>query len=81
MNTVTKFGIDPSSPRGYAALPEIKDYTNLKLEALGLRESRAEDTGVTRLTRPLLQSFREHKHLLSNHLNPVDQRIQTFIDG
>ena len=81
MNTVTKFGIDPSSPRGYAALPEIKDYTNLKLEALGLRESRAEDTGFTRMTRPLLQSFREHKHLLSNHLNPVDQRIQTFIDG
>ena len=63
-------------------------YINLQLAALGqpLFHDNEEDElklcspKFMDLTQGLIKSFREKSRLLSNHLSPVDSRIQTFIN-
>ena len=63
-------------------------YINLQLAALGqpLFYDNEEDElklcnpNFMDLTQGLIKSFREKSRLLSNHLSPVDSRIQSFVN-
>lgn len=63
-------------------------YINLQLASLGLPLYTHETDDSTKLmndrfiglTKGLISSFREKSRLLSDHLSPVDQRIQNYID-
>lgn len=63
-------------------------YINLQLAAIGqplfLNESdntsKLSNERFIQLTEGLIRSFRENSRLLSEHLSPVDTRIQNFID-
>lgn len=67
---------------------EMIQYINLQLAALGLPlyTSEADDNAklsndrFNHLTEGLISSFREKTRLLSDHLSPVDTRIQNFIN-
>ncbi len=67
---------------------DMIQYINLQLAALG-QPMFHDETDTTKklsnnkfieLTEGLISSFREKSRLLSNHLSPVDTRIQNFID-
>jgi hypothetical protein len=54
----------------------------LKLAAMGFQvPSEAADTEALDLGRDLFARYREQSRLLSEHLSPVDRRIQDFLDG
>ncbi|WP_185967758.1 hypothetical protein [Formosa sediminum] len=63
-------------------------YINLQLAALGQpiyhddenAEIAFSNPNFQKLTNGLIKSFREKSRILSDHLSPVDNRIQTFID-
>lgn len=56
-------------------------YINLKLAALGYPYYQDERTAqFLEFATPLLDNFREKSRLLSEHLSPIAQRIQDFID-
>ncbi len=67
---------------------EMIQYINLQLAAIGqpLYVNEADSTTklsnerFIQLTEGLISSFREKSRLLSDHLSPVDTRIQNFID-
>lgn len=67
---------------------EMIQYINLQLAALGLplyvnetdAISKNSDERFKHLTESLISSFREKSRLLSDHLSPVDNRIQNFIN-
>lgn len=67
---------------------EMIQYINLQLAALGQplytneKDDKTKDSNARfiNLTEGLISSFREKSRLLSDHLSPVDQRIQNFID-
>lgn len=67
---------------------EMIEYINLQLAALGQpvfhdteeSENKLADTKFMELTKDLVSSYREKTRLLGQHLCPVDQRIQDFID-
>ncbi|NPA35760.1 MAG: hypothetical protein GXO47_02815 [Chlorobi bacterium] len=67
---------------------DMIQYINLQLAALGQPLFYDDDDAKTKysnakflaLTDDLIKSFREKSRLLSNHLPPVDQRIQKFLD-
>jgi phosphoenolpyruvate carboxykinase (diphosphate) len=57
-------------------------YINLKLAALGYPYYQDERTEqFMEIASPLLDNFREKSRILSEHLSPVAQRIQDFIDA
>nr|MDA3930507.1 hypothetical protein [Prolixibacteraceae bacterium] len=56
-------------------------YINLKLAALGYPYLKDEkSTPFLEIASPLLNTFREQSRLLSNHLSPINKRIQDFIN-
>ncbi|HYG77240.1 MAG TPA: hypothetical protein VEK08_19705 [Planctomycetota bacterium] len=62
---------------------QIIRYINLKLVALGYRApmSRSHDNGeLLEMCFDLVQNYQEKMRLLSEHLCPVDRRIQDFIN-
>ena len=67
---------------------EMIQYINLQLAALGQplynyeadESSKQLNARFISLTEGLISSFREKSRLLSDHLSPVDSRIQNFID-
>lgn len=67
---------------------EMIQYINLQLAALGQplynyesdENSKQLNARFISLTEGLISSFREKSRLLSDHLPPVDRRIQNFID-
>ncbi len=67
---------------------EMIQYINLQLAALGQplfqdetdAHKKLSNTKFLELTEGLISSFREKSRLLSDHLSPVDSRIQDFID-
>lgn len=67
---------------------EMIQYINLQLAALGqpIYTSEADDSiklsndRFNHLTEGLISSFREKTRLLSDHLSPVDTRIQNFLN-
>ena len=67
---------------------EMIQYINLQLAALGQPLFTDNSDAGTKyanarfisLTESLINSFREKSRLLSNHLSPVDMRIQNFLD-
>lgn len=67
---------------------DIIQYINLQLATLGQplfydnadTKSKLSNDHFISLTEDLIQSFKEKTRLLSNHLSPVDTRIQNFID-
>ncbi len=59
---------------------ELINYINLKLSLLGLATvPTSNGADLNRLFSPLIAQYREKERLLANHLNPTDQRIQTFL--
>src|SRR5580698_9328718 len=55
-------------------------YINVKLSLLGIPPVETADTaGLNDIFLTLVAQYREKERLLSNHLCPVDQRIQTFL--
>lgn len=55
-------------------------YINVKLSLLGFPPVQtAETAGINDMVATLVALYREKERLLSNHLCPVDQRIQTFL--
>ncbi len=66
---------------------DMIQYLNLQLAALGQPlyydsddSTKLSNTKFIGLTDSLINSFREKSRLLSDHLSPVDSRIQAFID-
>ncbi len=67
---------------------EMIQYINLQLASIGqpiyINESddfsKLANEKFTHLTKGLISSFREKSRLLSDHLSPVDTRIQNYID-
>ncbi len=62
---------------------EMMQYINLQLAALGqplYNFDSDESSRFISLTEGLISSFREKSRLLSDHLSPVDTRIQNFIN-
>jgi hypothetical protein len=67
---------------------DMIQFINLQLAALGQpiyvddsdAKSKLSNEKFIALTDGLISSFREKQRLLSDHLSPVDQRIQNFID-
>lgn len=61
---------------------KLIQYINLKLAALGYPYFQDERTAqFMEVASPLLDNFREKSRILSEHLSPVAQRIQDFIDS
>lgn len=61
---------------------KLIQYINLKLAALGYPYYQDERTAqFLEFATPLLDNFREKSRILSEHLSPVAQRIQNFIDA
>ncbi|MCG8573203.1 MAG: hypothetical protein MJB14_23970 [Spirochaetes bacterium] len=56
-------------------------YINLKLASLGWPTSNNTDQADLNLAYELIENYKEKNRLLSEHLCPVDQRIQDFLDG
>ena len=67
---------------------EMIQYINLQLAAIGQplyindsdNSSKLSNDKFIHLTEGLISSFREKSRLLSDHLSPVDSRIQNFVD-
>ncbi len=67
---------------------DMIQYINLQLAALGQplfydgtdAKNKLSNAKFLELTEGLISSFREKSRLLSDHLSPVDTRIQNFID-
>ncbi len=67
---------------------DMIQYINLQLAALGQplfhdetdAEKKLSNAKFLNLTEGLISSFREKSRLLTDHLSPVDTRIQNFID-
>ena len=67
---------------------DMIQYINLQLAALGQplfhdnadAKTKYSNARFISLTDDLIKSFKEKTRLLSDHLSPVDQRIQNFLD-
>jgi hypothetical protein len=58
----------------------LADYINVKLRLLGLSPVLSPDQAeLNEVVSSLIAQYREKERLLSNHLCPADQRIQTFL--
>src|SRR5437868_3208826 len=58
----------------------LVDYINVKLRLLGLPPVATENgDGLDEFVSSLIAQFREKERLLSKHLCPADQRIQSFL--
>lgn len=85
--TMKNSKMDTSKP-GKKDRIDMIQYINLQLASLGQPLFKEEINGKHKLasakfmslTEDLINSFKEKKRLLSNHLSPVDTRIQTFLD-
>ena len=54
-------------------------YIQLKLAVMGVMPDSGNE-GILSMASDLIENYQENRRLLSNHLCPVDQRIQTFLD-
>ncbi len=72
------------TPEGKSIQPDharLRQLILLKLAAMGYRlPADGEDEDVMELGRDLFARYREQSRLLSEHLSPVDRRIQDFLD-
>ena len=60
---------------------DFRRYINLKLKAMGLPIYKTkEDCDFLEIAHDLLEDYMERTRLLKDHLSPVDQRIQNFLD-
>jgi phosphoenolpyruvate carboxykinase (diphosphate) len=82
---------DESTYKAKALKKDRKDliqYINLQLASLGQpvfndesdAKNKLSNAKFLSLTEGLISSFRENSRLLTNHLSPVDKRLQAFID-
>jgi phosphoenolpyruvate carboxykinase (diphosphate) len=64
-----------------ASESELIQYIRLKLAACGqLAGTQAGDVDFLEIARPLLRNYHQKSLMLGDHLCPVDQRIQSFLD-
>ncbi len=82
MDIKKSLGINLSSVFSDERKGKLIEYINLKLSALGCPiYGNTEDYPVINLSQAFIANYREQRRLLSNHLAPVDQRIQDFLDS
>ncbi|MGH9739339.1 MAG: hypothetical protein ACRD4X_12260 [Candidatus Acidiferrales bacterium] len=62
------------------AAPELIQYLQLKLAALGEIPPAGTEIPFLELAQPLLRSYHQRERLLSDYLCPADARIQGFLD-
>jgi hypothetical protein len=71
--------------RGKVVIPDRRATIRLlmlKIAAMGVQiPDSTGDEDLLNLARDLFARYREQSRLLSEHLSPVDQRIQNFLDG
>lgn len=76
------FGAGIDSGNNSVNNKKLIQYINLKLAAMGYPYYKDERTAqFLEFAAPLLDNFREKSRILSEHLSPVAQRIQNFIDA
>jgi hypothetical protein len=81
MTTRKTFGAGIDSGKTTVNNKKFIQYINLKLAALGYPYFQDERTAqFMEFASPLLDNFREKSRILSEHLSPIAQRIQNFID-
>ena len=80
--TVQKtFGVGIDTDKNTVNNKKLIQYINLKLAALGYPYFQDEKSAqFLDIASPLLHNYREKSRLLSNHLSPIGNRIQTFIN-
>ena len=72
--------IEPSQTTPAEIDAKLISYINLKLALLGCQPVATNSTSeFTEIASSLIARYREKERLLSNHLSPADQRIQTFL--
>lgn len=75
------FGVGIDSDKNTVNNKKLIQYINLKLASLGYPYYQDEKTDqFLEIAAPLLNNYREKSRLLSTHLSPVGERIQSFID-
>ncbi|MDA3879296.1 MAG: hypothetical protein PF436_02810 [Prolixibacteraceae bacterium] len=81
MSTRRTFGAGIDKDKDTINNKKFIQYINLKLAALGYPYYKDERTAqFLEFATPLLDNFREKSRILSDHLSPIGQRIQSFID-
>jgi phosphoenolpyruvate carboxykinase (diphosphate) len=63
------------------AAPELVQYLQLKLAALGQTPPAGSEVPFLQIAQPLLRSYYQRERLLADYLCPADARIQGFLDG
>ena len=75
------FGVGIDSDKNTVNNKKLIQYINLKLASLGYPYFKDERTAqFLEIAAPLLNNYREKSRLLSTHLSPIGERIQTFIN-
>lgn len=77
----TTIGFDKQGRKAVLQDRFLIEYVNLRLASMGLPHFQKENYPFMQLARPLLQSYQHKVDLLQDHLSPVDQRIQNFLDS
>lgn len=78
----TQIGFDPSTNENIYDAEHLVEYLNLKLRSRGLPIfGDDEDFPLLKLGNSLLKSVEEKNRLLKDHLCPVDQRIQNYLES
>ena len=81
MNLESALGIGTNVSLSDKQRQRIQLYINLKLASTGQPVSHSGDDEFMSVANDLLKSYREKNRLLSGILCPVDQRIQSFLNG
>ena len=69
---------DPEDP----STKSLNDYINLKLAAKGFEiVGDKKDYPFLDMSQSLLENYKQRDRLLSDHLCPVDKRIDDFVKG
>ncbi|MDQ8197153.1 hypothetical protein QEH56_03290 [Pelagicoccus enzymogenes] len=78
----TQIGFDPTTCENVFDAKNQVEYLNLKLRSRGLPIfGNAEDFPLLKLGESLLKSVEEKNRLLKDHLCPVDQRVQDYLES
>ena len=80
MDLKTAIGFDPEGRKPVLQDPFLVEYVNLQLAAHGLPSFEGKPFPFMELARPLLEDYKHKTRLLKDYLNPVDKRIQDFLD-
>ena len=74
-------GLRSAGQSSSASEAELVQYIRLKLAACGQSPAiETSDTDFLEIARPLLRNYHQKSLMLGDHLCPVDQRIQSFLD-